>query len=485
MKASLIVFVLFSIFVISSVVNGQRKWRSYVDLHRHHEKFLFNADKLAIDLPPFQWYNQTLNHFDEQDKRTWLQRYVINSTFWDGKGPVFFMINGEGPMSQSSVTAFQYVTWAQEFKALIISLEHRFYGQSQPFSSLSTENLVYLDADQALADAANFRQYIANKFNAHKNQFITFGGSYAGELSGWMREKYPHLISASIASSGPVNAEVDFYQYLAVVQDSLKFYGSDQCVSNIALATAKIQALTKDSDGISTLSKMFNTCSQMTQNDIPNFMQSLAGNFMGIVQYNLEFPGTNITTLCNTMTNSTQDPLTNYLDIWNYFLDGECADVAYGDMIEELKNTTVNFGVGGRQWFYQTCIEFGYFQTSDSPNQPFGDLFNLSTQTQQCIDVFGFKFLPDVNWTKVEYGGNEPDGSNILWVNGLIDPWHALGVLEAPQGAPFNILVINGTAHCADMMPPYDGAPKTLPVAQEVIRQQLSTWISAYNSLHH
>jgi hypothetical protein len=32
-----------------------------------------------------------------------------------------------------------------------------------------------------------------------------------------------------------------------------------------------------------------------------------------------------------------------------------------------------------------------------------------------------------------------------LWVNGSIDPWHALGVLEVPTDAPFQILVINGT----------------------------------------
>ena len=31
----------------------------------------------------------------------------------------------------------------------------------------------------------------------------------------------------------------------------------------------------------------------------------------------------------------------------------------------------------GRQWMYQTCTEFGFYQTSDSANQPFGKLFPL------------------------------------------------------------------------------------------------------------
>eukprot|EP00026_Physarum_polycephalum_P008261 Phypoly_transcript_08342.p1 GENE.Phypoly_transcript_08342~~Phypoly_transcript_08342.p1 ORF type:complete len:486 (+),score=73.44 Phypoly_transcript_08342:64-1521(+) len=462
-----------------------KKWRSYVDLHDHHSKFsAYYQSQNNVVAPPFQYYNQTLNHFDEQDRRTWSQRYLVNDTFWDGKGPVFFMVNGEGPLDPLSVVAYQYCIWAQEFNALMISLEHRFYGESQPLESLSTENLKFLDADQALADAANFRQFIADKYNAHTNQFITFGGSYAGELSGWMRVKFPHLIDASVASSGPVNAEVDFYQYLAVVADSLAFYGNEMCVSNIATATQKIQALTQTASGLTSLSSMFDTCAPITQQDIPNFMQSLAGNFMGIVQYNLEIPGVNISTLCDIMTNSSQDPLSNYLAVWNLFAEDECVDVSYEDMVKELMNTTLSAAVGGRQWIYQSCIEFGYFQTSDSPNQPFGNLFNVSTQTVLCHDVFGFDFLPDVNWTRTEYGANDPEESNILWVNGSIDPWHALGVLQAPEGAPFNVLVINGTAHCADMLPAFPGAPSTLAPAQDVIKKQLATWISNYNSKH-
>jgi len=457
-----------------------RKWRSYVDLHRHHEAYLdyYLAQNPSAPTPTFQNFTQRLNHFDIQDQRTWEQRYVVNTQYWNGSGPIFFLVNGEGPMSPLSAEVYQYVIWAQQFGALVVSLEHRFYGESQPLEDLSTESLKFLSAEQALADAANFIAFIIQSYKAQNSQVVTFGGSYAGMLSGWMRQKYPQLIDASIASSGPVHAEVDFYQYLAVVANSLTFYGSAQCVQNIAQATQKIQAMTTTSEGLSSLSSLFNTCATIEQEDIPNFMQSLAGNFMGVVQYNLEGPNrVNITTLCDIMTNATQDPMTNYVDLWNMFAGGDCVDVSYADMIEELKNHSIYTGVGGRQWFYQTCIEFGYFQTSDSPDQPFGNLFNVSTQTQQCVDVFDFDFLPDVNWTLTEFGGENPDGSYTLWVNGNIDPWHALGVLTAPANAPFKTLLINGTAHCADMLPAFPGAPPSLAAAHEIIQQQLATWL--------
>lgn len=40
--------------------------------------------------------------------------------------------------------------------AMLITLEHRYYGISQPFVNWSTPNLRYLNSRQALADTAYF-----------------------------------------------------------------------------------------------------------------------------------------------------------------------------------------------------------------------------------------------------------------------------------------------------------------------------------------
>ena len=34
-------------------------------------------------------------------------------------------------------------------------------------------------------------------------------------------------------------------------------------------------------------------------------------------------------------------------------------------------------GVGFRQWIYQTCTEFGWYQSSDQPDHPYGTKFPL------------------------------------------------------------------------------------------------------------
>ena len=43
----------------------------------------------------------------------------------------------------------------------------------------------------------------------------------SGALSGWLRLKHPEIVVGAVATSGPVQAVVDFSQYLEVVNDSL------------------------------------------------------------------------------------------------------------------------------------------------------------------------------------------------------------------------------------------------------------------------
>jgi hypothetical protein len=88
----------------------------------------------------------------------WSQRYYADTTFWKGEGyPVFLLIGGEGPQSAPSSRLFMW-SLAKEHGALMLSLEHRFYGESQPTEDMSNANLAYLTSAQALADMGRFAQ---------------------------------------------------------------------------------------------------------------------------------------------------------------------------------------------------------------------------------------------------------------------------------------------------------------------------------------
>lgn len=82
------------------------------------------------------------------------------------------------------------------------------------FRDISTKNLVYLNSEQALADAANFIVNIKAEYEIPSTtKWVAFGGSYAGSLVAWLRMKYSHLVHAAVSSSGPLLAKIDFKGY--------------------------------------------------------------------------------------------------------------------------------------------------------------------------------------------------------------------------------------------------------------------------------
>jgi hypothetical protein len=58
-----------------------------------------------------------------------------------------------------SIHLLVFQVLAKRFKAAVVSLEHRYYGESSPFSELTSQNLTYLTSNQALFDLATFRTY--------------------------------------------------------------------------------------------------------------------------------------------------------------------------------------------------------------------------------------------------------------------------------------------------------------------------------------
>jgi len=77
------------------------------------------------------WFEQRLDHFNNQNQVYWKQRYYVNDTFYNPNlgGPIFVEIGGEGDLSPFYVTRSQLVHYGQKFGALMVAVEHRFYGK--------------------------------------------------------------------------------------------------------------------------------------------------------------------------------------------------------------------------------------------------------------------------------------------------------------------------------------------------------------------
>ena len=131
-----------------------------------------------------------------------------------------------------------------------------------------------------------------------------------------------------------------------------------------------------------------------------------------------------------------------------------------------------------RQWYYQMCKEFGYFTTTDSYNQPFGNLVNLDFLTKVCYDVFKIKQSEVCEAVTItnNYYRITTNETNIVFPNGSIDPWHALGITQNITDQ-LPAIFIEGTAHCADMYPPKSSDLPGLTNAREEITTLIGTWL--------
>merc|ERR1712000_154014 len=97
----------------------------------------------AIELKNSQplYWNSKVDHFSNSTD-TFVQRYYVDNQYWDGKGPVFFEIGGEGTLT--GPPGGYMATLAKKYSALLVALEHRFYGESIPNGNSETSNLKYL-----------------------------------------------------------------------------------------------------------------------------------------------------------------------------------------------------------------------------------------------------------------------------------------------------------------------------------------------------
>ena len=61
------------------------------------------------------------------------QRFFISDRFYKKGGPVFIQLGGEGEADPVWLKEGQVATnYARQFNALLILIEHRFYGKSHP-----------------------------------------------------------------------------------------------------------------------------------------------------------------------------------------------------------------------------------------------------------------------------------------------------------------------------------------------------------------
>lgn len=214
----------------------------------------------TIDMP--------IDHFPNEDKyqphtnATFKQRYVFDSTYYKPGGPVYLYISGETSIESrlSNIETGIIQILMNSTNGLGVIIENRYYGDSFPYTNLTTDNLAYLTNEQTIADFAYFAQHavfpgLNATLTAPTTPWILYGGSLAGAQTSFAVKTYGDILYGGIAASGVIRVATEYPEWYAPIQ---KFAPQD-CVTSINDIVDKFDALVaaNNTAGILALKQIF------------------------------------------------------------------------------------------------------------------------------------------------------------------------------------------------------------------------------------
>ncbi|KAJ8501307.1 hypothetical protein OPV22_011859 [Ensete ventricosum] len=454
--------------------------------------------KPAMDAKlPFtaHFFPQQLDHFTFRPKayHVFYQKYLINSTYWDQgpvhTAPIFVYTGNEGNIEWFAANTGFMLDIAPKFKALLVFIEHRFYGDSLPFgndSYESAEELGYLTSTQALADYAVLIRSLKHNLSAEASPVVVFGGSYGGMLAAWFRLKYPHITIGALASSAPI------LQFDHIVPWSSFYDGVSQdfkdesinCFEVIKHSWDELMAVGAKKGGMLELTKTFRACKKLQS--VYSVRDWLWTAFVYTAM--IDYP-----TPANFLTPLPAYPVKEMCRIIDGFPAGEdilikvfsAASLYYNysstNSCFDIENGSDPHGLHG--WDWQACTEMVMPMTSSNESMFPPSTYDYKEFGDQCMTKYEVR--PRPHWITTEYGGNKIElvlkrfGSNIIFSNGMRDPWSRGGVLKNISSSIIALVTPLG-AHHLDFRAATKDDPKWLKEQRETEVKIIQGWIKQY-----
>lgn len=366
--------------------------------------------------------------------------------------------------------------------------EHRYYGKSLPFGNDSF-NHPYVDlltAEQALADYAALVSALKLQLNASESRVIAFGGSYGGMLSAYMRFRYPNVVSGSIAASAPILSVVgdaprdSFFQHVTA-----DFKKIENCYDNVIASFYQIASLAATGTaGYEKLSSVFRLCPSLrSEADYRHLLGWLRNAFTVLAMMDYPYPTDFLAPLPANPVNaaclkfkSSPDVVTAMSHIADMvYGDGGCHSM-YTEFVECADPTGCGTGLASLAWDYQVCTEFVMPAGTNNVTDMFPILpFTLQQRDDYCQRVWQVK--PRNHWTRISLWGKDiKAASNIVFSNGLLDPWSDGGVMRNVSDCLLAVL-IEGGAHHLDLRGSNPADPASVIDARRLETSYVAKWI--------
>jgi len=388
--------------------------------------------------------------------------------------------------------------------------------------------LAFLSSEQAVEDIADFINAQNTASGETNPKWVLFGGSYAGALVLWFRQKYPDLSLGAVSSSAPVKPTLDYYNFQANVDAAYAAYYS-ACYDAIKASTLFVRQYLQSIKGralLTTSLKLlpaFDKVRVPTTTDLQFFNFGIATLFRLPVLFNrVNMPPFNtacgIADVCSIITDdSNGDGLgkvaavasymnyqlnngwdstpNNYTAIIEWLKTEDTDDLYKGELkllflkvAREFKILNFKIPASFRAWLWQDCTEFGFFPSTDWGRGLFGTSLPNNFFIDTCADIFGADLFnvdvlkAGIKTTASVYSPSSTyNGTNVVVAVGGADPWRSLCVNSTSDPSSL-VYWADGMAHTADLMPPSSNDTYGVKFIRTMTARKVKSWVSGVSA---
>jgi dipeptidyl-peptidase-2 len=302
-----------------------------------------------------------------------------------------------------------------------------------------------------------------------------------------MRLHYPNIVSGSIASSAPILVIAGDSSRETFFQDVTKDFERAEvgCVDRVKAAFRTMSALVDSGTaGLKNLSATFNLCSDLQSvGDYHHLVGWLRNAFTVLAMMDYPYPTDFLAPL---PANPVQVACRKLLSAGDVLIGiSQVAGMCYGssqchdiqmEYVECSDPTGCGTGPNSLAWDYQSCTEFVMPAGTNNVTDMFPVLpFTLQQREDYCLRRWDIK--PRNNWTRIHFWGKDiKSASNIVFSNGLLDPWCRGGMLHNVSES-LTAILIEGGAHHLDLRGSNPADPPSVIAARQLEKYYISQWI--------
>jgi serine protease 16 len=349
---------------------------------------------------------------------------------------------------------------------MVVVVEHRYVGNSQPTSDWTKQNMKFLTSEQALADLVAIQGHVnRTKSLSQKSKWFLCGGVYEGKLAAWAKLKFPGHFAGALASSAPIWLTENTYQYASKMEFGLRYYGGDKCVSNVRSALKEFHRLVSStiSTDVETFGKLFQPDTPLKNNWDHAYAEELMFGAFTYLSHANDWEGYKLKNFCDDLadvTPATRIGVLADLFTWNYQMGpDDVMDFDHQSMIDWASDTTIDRTDDGacRIWWYHQCSEHGHgLSSSAASNTVFGALKyfdNEYASTAFCKQAYNITDVSArVAAANNKYGGLKINVAKVIFTNGNMSPASSLSLVKKSQlvNPSSKIVTIEGASHCPE-----------------------------------